>query len=144
MTAALRELRKFVAPEFIIGAGARMLAGRYAKNYHAQHVFVVTGPNVKGTGWVSDVTDSLEAEGIGYTVFSRVTSNPRDHEVMDGAVIFEESGCDAIVAIGGGSPIDCAKGIAIVVSNKKHVLEFEGVDNVPVPPPPMICIPTTA
>ncbi len=144
MTAAVRELRKFVAPEFIIGAGARLLAGRYAKNYHAQHVFVVTGPHVKSAGWVTDVTDSLEAEGIGYTVFSGVSPNPRDHEVMEGAAFFEEAGCDAIVAIGGGSPIDCAKGIAIVVSNKKHVLEFEGVDNVRVPPPPMICIPTTA
>ncbi len=140
----MHELRKVVAPEFVIGPGARLLAGRYAKNYNAGHVFVVTGPNVKGAGWVKDVTGSLKAEGIRYTVFTGVTPNPRDHEVMEGAQRFEEAGCDAIVAVGGGSPIDCAKGIAIVVANKRHVLEFEGVDNVPVPPPPMICIPTTA
>jgi alcohol dehydrogenase len=144
MTTTAAELRKFVAPEFIIGADARLLAGRYAKNFGARHVFVVTGPNIISAGWVKDVTDSLDAEEIKFTIFSGINPNPRDHEVMAGAGIYQESGCDAIVAVGGGSPIDCAKGIAIVVSNKKHVLEFEGVDNVAVPPPPMICIPTTA
>jgi alcohol dehydrogenase len=138
------ELRKFVSPEFIIGADARLLAGRYAKNFCARKVFIVTGPRIISAGWVKDVTDSLDSEGIGYTIFAGVTPNPRDIEVMKGAAVYEESGCDAIVAVGGGSPIDCAKGIAIVVSNKKNILEFEGVDNVAIPPPPMICIPTTA
>ena len=63
---------------------------------------------------------------------------------MKGADLYAESGCDAVVVIGGGSPIDCAKGIGIVVSNDENILEFEGVDNVPVPAPPLICIPTTA
>jgi alcohol dehydrogenase len=144
VTSALAELRKFVAPEFIIGTDARLLAGRYAKNFGARHVFVVTGLHVISAGWVNGVTGSLDAEGIRYTQFSDVTPNPRAHEVMQGAALFEEAGCDAILAIGGGSPIDCAKGIGIVVSNKRPILEFEGVDNVPVPPPPMICIPTTA
>jgi alcohol dehydrogenase len=144
MTIPLAELRKFVAPEFVIGEDARLLAGRYARNFCAQHVFIVTGPNIIRAGWVKDVTTSLDAEEIGYTIFPGVTPNPRDSEVMKGATLYKESGCDAIVAIGGGSPIDCAKGIGIVVSNKKDVLAFEGVDNVALPPPPMICIPTTA
>ncbi len=144
MATASVQLRKFVAPEFIIGADARLLAGRYAKNFGVRHVLVVTGPRIISAGWVKDVTASLEAEGIGHTLFSGVTPNPRDFEVTNGAALYNESGCDAIVAIGGGSPIDCAKGIGIVVSNKRPVLEFEGVDHVPVPPPPMICIPTTA
>jgi len=144
MTTASVELRKFVAPEFIIGADARLLAGRYAKNFGVRHVLMVTGPNIISAGWVKDVTGSLDAEGIGHTIFSGVTPNPRDFEVTKGAALYEEAGCDAIVAVGGGSPIDCAKGIAIVVSNKKNILEFEGVDNVAIPPPPMICIPTTA
>jgi alcohol dehydrogenase class IV len=144
MTTASVELRKFVAPEFIIGADARLLAGRYAKNFGVHHVLMVTGPNIISAGWVKDVTGSLDAEGIGHTIFSGVTPNPRDIEVMKGAEMYEESCCDAIVVVGGGSPIDCAKGIAIVVSNKKNILAFEGVDNVAIPPPPMICIPTTA
>ena len=144
MTNEQFELRKFVAPEFVIGSDARFLAGRYAKNFGAQNVLVVTGPHVIQAGWVKDVTASLEEEGIAFTVFSGVTPNPRDTEVMAGAGVYEETGCDAIVAVGGGSPLDCAKGIGIVSSNKRNILDFEGVDRIRVPPPPMICIPTTA
>jgi len=138
------ELRKFVAPEFIIGEKARLLAGRYAKNLGARHAMVVTGPHVEKAGWVEGVVKSLGEEGIGHTVFDGVSPNPRDSEVMNGAKIFAEDGCDSIVVVGGGSPIDCAKGIGIVFSNNRHILTFEGVDNIPIPPPPLICIPTTA
>lgn len=138
------ELRKFVAPEFVIGVDARLLAGRYAKNFDSWHVLVVTASNFIAAGWVTDVTDSLRAEGIRYTLFSDVTPNPRDYLVVDGADLYQRSGCDCIVAVGGGSLINRAKGIGIVVSNKKHILKFEGVDNVVLPLPPLICIPTTA
>jgi alcohol dehydrogenase class IV len=138
------ELRKFVAPEFIVGEKARLLAGRYAKNLGARHAMVVTGPHVTAAGWVDGVRTSLEEEGIRSTVFTGVSPNPRDHEVMAGAARFRQAGCDSIVAIGGGSPIDCAKGIGIVFSNEEEILGFEGVDRVRIPPPPMICIPTTA
>lgn len=144
MVLASLDLRKFVAPEFVIGSDARRLAGRYAKNISANHVFIVTGPHIIQAGWVKDVTESLDAEGIQYTLFSDVTPNPRDYNVMNGAERYLQSGCDAIVAIGGGSPIDCAKGIGIVVSNHKEILAFEGVDTITIPPPPLICIPTTA
>jgi alcohol dehydrogenase class IV len=49
-----------------------------------------------------------------------------------------------IVAVGGGSVIDCAKGIGIVATNNRNITEFEGIDKVPIPGPPLICIPTTA
>jgi alcohol dehydrogenase class IV len=138
------ELRKFVAPEFVLGTDARLLAGRYAKNLGSRHVLVVTGPIVTRAGWVKGITDRLEEEEIDHTIFSGVSSNPRDGEVMKGAQVFEEAGCDSIVAVGGGSPIDCAKGIGIVSSNGGNILDYEGVDNIPVPAPPLICIPTTA
>lgn len=137
------ELRKFVAPEFIFGFGARLLAGRYAKNFGARKVLVVTDPGVIAAGWTKDITDSLEEAGLAYMVFSGVTPNPRAEEVMAGAELYESEGCNVIVAVGGGSPMDCAKGIGIVSSNKRHILEFEGVDQVPVPGPPLICVPTT-
>jgi len=62
---------------------------------------------------------------------------------MLGSEQYRLAGCDVIVAIGGGSVVDCAKGIGIVSSNRRHILEFEGVDNVTEPMPPVICIPTT-
>jgi alcohol dehydrogenase class IV len=137
-------LRKFVAPEFIFGAGARRLAGRYAKNFGASKVLVVTDPGVCAAGWPGQVMEGLEEDRIPYTVFEGVSPNPRDEEVSAGAEVYRSEGCDAIVAVGGGSPMDCAKGIGIVSSNRKPILEFEGVDRVPVPMPPLICVPTTS
>lgn len=137
-------LRKFVVPEFVFGAGARHLAGRYARNFGARKVLVVSDPGVIYAGWTAQVTDSLRDEGIPFTIFSHVTSNPRADEVMAGVDVYQREGCNLLVSVGGGSPMDCAKGIGIASANKKDVLEFEGVDQVPVPGPPLICIPTTA
>lgn len=138
------ELRKFVAPEFVFGLGARHLAGRYAKNFGVRKVLVVTDPGVIAAGWAGDIIASLEAAGINYTVFAEVSPNPRAEEIMDGAQVYQHEGCNAIVAVGGGSPIDCAKGIGIVSSSNRHIIEFEGADKVDIPGPPLICIPTTA
>ena len=137
------ELRKFLAPEFIFGIGARQLAGRYAKNLGGRKILVVSDPGVVKAGWTKDVTDSLEAAGLPFVLFTGVTPNPKAEEVMAGVAVYRAEHCDALVAVGGGSPIDCAKGIGIVSSNRKHILEFEGVDMVKSPMPPLICIPTT-
>ncbi|HEX8960603.1 MAG TPA: alcohol dehydrogenase-like regulatory protein ErcA [Geobacteraceae bacterium] len=137
-------LRKFVAPEFIFGIDARKLAGRYARNYGARKVLVVSDPGVVAAGWTNDVLACLREEGLECSLFSSVTSNPKANEVAAGADIYRREGCNAIVAVGGGSPIDCAKGIGIVSSNKGDIADFEGVDKVEFPTPPLICIPTTA
>jgi alcohol dehydrogenase class IV len=138
------ELRKFVAPEFIFGIDARKLTGRYARNLGARKVMVVTDPGVMAAGWTQDVAASLEAASLDYTVFSGVSSNPKAEEVMAGAELYRSEGCNAIVAVGGGSSIDCAKGIGIVSASKKNILEFEGVDKVELSSSPLICVPTTA
>jgi alcohol dehydrogenase len=138
------ELRKFVAPEFVFGLGAINLAGQYARNFEARKVLVVSDSGVISAGWTEKVTGSLAAAGIDHVVFSNVSANPRAQEVMTGAALYGDTDCDLIVAVGGGSPMDCAKGIGIASSNRLDVLEFEGIDNVREPGPPLICIPTTA
>jgi len=137
-------LRKFVAPEFIFGMDARTLAGRYAKNFGGRKVLVVTDPGVRTAGWSSQVTASLEESGIDHVTFYGVTSNPKAEEVAAGAALYRREGCNAIVAVGGGSPMDCAKGIGIVSTNHGDIVDFEGVDRVEQSTPPLICIPTTA
>ena len=138
------EIRKNVAPEFVLGTGALNLAGRYAENLSAQKALIVTDPGLIAAGWVSKVTNSLSQSNVESVVFSKVSPNPRDIEVMSGAELLMSSGCDLIVAIGGGSPIDCAKGIGIVATSGENILSFEGVDRIRIPGPPLICIPTTA
>jgi alcohol dehydrogenase len=137
------ELRKFVAPEVVFGAGARQLACNYARNFGAERVLLVTDPGVIAAGWADEIERSLERAGVAHSVFSGVTPNPRAEEIMAGAEHYRLHRCDVILALGGGSTIDCAKGIGIVSSNRRHILELEGVDQVSQPMPPVICIPTT-
>lgn len=144
MAQAVEQLRKFVAPEFIFGNGARRLCGEYCSKLFMHKPMIVTDPGVIAAGWTGQVEQSLTQAGIEYVVFSNITPNPKDWETMEGARIFIEEGCDAIVAVGGGSPMDCAKGIGIVAANGGHILEYEGVDKISEPLPPMLFIPTTA
>ena len=138
------ELRKFVAPEFVFGIDARKLIGRYAKNYGARKVLVVTDPGVMAAGWAQEAIATLEAFHLDCTVYSAVSSNPKAEEIMTGAELYRSERCNALVVVGGGSSIDCAKGIGIVSSSGKNILEFEGVDKVELATPPLICVPTTA
>ncbi len=141
---AIPNLRKFVTPEIIFGIDARLLAGRCCANLGAKHALLVTDPGVIAAGWAQDVAHSLEEAGIEYSVYSNISVNPRAEEVMSGTELYWSRGCDVIVVVGGGSPTDCAKGIGIVSSNKRNILEFVGADQVPIPMPPLIAIPTTA
>lgn len=138
------ELRKFVAPEIVFGQGTLRLVGQYAQNFGATKALMVTDPGLIQAGWTAHAERSLKGAGIPYVVYDGVTPNPKDYEVMQGAEVYQDQHCDLIVAVGGGSPMDCAKGIGIVAANDQHVLEFEGVDEVPLPGPPLICVPTTA
>lgn len=141
---ALIQLRKFLVPEIVYGVGALNLAGRHASNFGATKVLIVSDNGVIDAGWTAKVEESLRESGIPYGVYSGVTENPKDHEVMAGAKLYQQENCDLILAVGGGSPMDCAKGIGIVVGNNRHILKFEGVDEVSRPGPPLIFIPTTA
>ncbi len=141
---SVSELRKFAAPEFVFGVGARGLAGRYARNLGVRHALLVTDPGVIQAGWTSQIEQSLREAGLAVTVFSALTPNPKDYEVAAGLDLYQASGCDGLVAIGGGSPMDCAKGIGILCTNGGHILDYEGVDTLVSPCPPLICLPTTA
>ncbi len=137
-------LRKFAAPEFVFGQGALSLAGRQAAGLGVRRALVVVDPGLFAFPWPDKVRESLEQAGVDVRIFSAFSGNPRDTEVMAGVGIFVEQACDALVALGGGSAMDCAKAIGIASANRLHILKFEGVDNVPRPGPPLVCVPTTA
>ncbi|KHK04077.1 alcohol dehydrogenase-like regulatory protein ErcA [Desulfovibrio sp. TomC] len=140
----LLSMRKFVAPEFVFGRGSLHLAGRQAAGLGVRRALLVADPGLSRYGWTQRVEESLTEAGVATERFEALSSNPRDHEVMAGAAAFADCVCDAIVAVGGGSAMDCAKAIGIVSANKRHILSFEGVDNVERPGPPLLCVPTTA
>src|SRR5690348_9708243 len=101
------QLRKFLAPELVFGVGSRSLVGRYAKNLGGRKVLVVSDPGVVKAGWTQEVIDSLDKAGVAHSLFTGVTPNPKDDEVMAGVAVYMTERCDALVAVGGGSPIDC-------------------------------------
>ena len=140
----MRNIRKFVSPEIVFGDGALHLLGRYATNFGANRVFLVTDQGVVNDGLVDKAVRILRAAGVDAIVYSHVSPNLRDFEVMVGAAAYHRDACDVIVALGGGSPMDCAKGISVVSVNGGNILDLEGVDKVGAPGPPLICIPTTA
>ncbi len=137
-------LTRFVAPEVVTGRGVRRLAGRSAANLGARRALLVTDEGVLAAGWSGQVCDALDAQGVAYTVFSRVSPNPRADEVAAGAEAYRAAGCNALVAVGGGSPVDCAKGIGILAANGGRITDYEGVDRIPAAIPPLLCVPTTA
>ena len=144
MSRSVSELRKFVSPEIVFGAGCRHRVGHFASAFGASKVLIVSDAGVQAAGWVTDIEASLQEQGINYHLFTDVSPNPRVEEVMLGAEIYKLHGCTAIVAVGGGSPMDCAKAIGIVAAHGRSILEFEGVDTIRLPSPPLILIPTTA
>jgi alcohol dehydrogenase class IV len=138
------ELRKFVSPEIVWGTDARLLISHYISNFGSVNPMIVTDPGVVIQSWFKDLLEAVGTRVDRYTIFDRVTPNPKDYEVMDGADVFLRNRCDLLIAVGGGSPMDCAKGISIVSTNGGNILDYMGVDKVADPGPPLICIPSTA
>lgn len=139
-----KQLRKFVAPEIIVGIDARLLVGRYIEHFESQKPFIVTDKKVELLPWFADIMEAVKSSVKDYVIFSDVTPNPKDSEAMQGAKRFLQNRCDLVIAIGGGSPMDCAKCISVVSTNGGNIAQYEGVDSVDQPGPPLICIPCTA
>ncbi len=138
------EITKFAIPEIIFGRGSISRAGQCALRHGAKKVFLVSDSGIEQAGWVQRLMDILEAEGIDWIYYPRVTPNPRDFEVEQGAEFYLKNGADVIMAIGGGSAMDTAKGIAIIASNGGKIRDYEGANRVQRPLPPMIFLTTTA
>jgi alcohol dehydrogenase len=135
---------KFAIPEIIFGRGSMVHVGQCARRLGAKRVLLVSDQGVEQSGWVERVTELLEADNLEWVYYGEVNSNPRDHQVHTGAQLYLEAKADVIVAIGGGSPIDAAKGIAILAGNGGVISDYEGANRIERPLPPMIFLPTTA
>lgn len=138
------KIHKFVAPEIIFGNGSIRQVGESCVRLGAQNILIVTDPGVIQAGWIEPVVESCKQVGLAYTIFSDITSNPKDYEVENGAKAYIDAQCDAIVGIGGGSAIDVAKAIAILATNGGNICDYEGVDKIVVPLPPQVMVATTA
>ena len=137
-------ISKFVTPEIIFGCGALSQLGESAARLGASRVFVVSDAGVIAAGWIEPALDYLHSAGLATEVFAELTTNPKDYEVVAGVKQYLAAGCDAIVAVGGGSPTDVAKAIALLATNGGRLQDYEGINKIGRPLPPMVIAPTTA
>jgi lactaldehyde reductase len=128
------------------GAGAISAIPAEIKARGFKKVFVATDPDLIKFGIANKVTDLLDAEGIEYSVFSDIKPNPTIENVQNGVEAFKAASADCIVAIGGGSSMDTAKAIGIIITNPEYadVRSLEGVAPTKNPCVPTIAVATTA
>ena len=126
----------------VFGFGASEDAGREAAGLGTR-ALIVTDPGVMAAGIADSIVAHLDGEGVDHVLFSEISQNPRDVEVEAGVAIAKEHGCDVLIAVGGGSAIDCAKAIGTLMTNGGRVQDFEGLGKLARPSTPMIAIPTT-
>lgn len=128
------------------GPGAREVLPEVIGRLGKKKALVVTDKGLLQFGVAKKVTDVLDAAGLEYDIFSEVKPNPTVRNVQDGVAAFKEAKADYLIAIGGGSSMDTAKGIGIVINNPEFadVVSLEGVAPTKHKSVPIIALPTTA
>ena len=128
------------------GAGAIREIVPEFKNRGFKKAFVTTDPGLLQFGVTAKVTDLLDEAGIAYHLYSNIQPNPTIENVQAGVKAFREAEADCIIAIGGGSSMDTAKAIGIIITNPEFedVRSLEGVAPTKNPCTPILAVPTTA
>lgn len=128
------------------GSGAINSIPDEIKGRGFKKVFVASDPDLIKFGVSKKVTDVLDGAGIAYEMFSQIQPNPTISNVKAGVEAFKACGADCIVAIGGGSSMDTAKAVGIIINNPEFadVRSLEGVAPTKKPAVPIIAVPTTA
>ncbi|MDA3896489.1 MAG: iron-containing alcohol dehydrogenase [Desulfobacteraceae bacterium] len=135
----------FPVPVLLIGSGSVKNLAENIKARGIKNVLVVTDKVLMDLKLLDEFLASLSEKKIQYTIFDDVQPNPTIENVEAGRIIYKQNKCKAIIAFGGGSPIDCAKIIGARIRNPYLPVRFmKGLFRVIIPIPPMFCIPTTA
>ncbi len=132
----------------VFGKGAVREVPNHLARLGVKRPLVVADKGVVAAGLLARLTAFLEGAHVGFAVFDDVEPNPTGRTVERGLAVYRESGCDGVVAIGGGSPIDAAKGVRLLATHPLPLAQYDDAKDgwriVTNPMPPMIAIPTTA
>ncbi|MUK69748.1 L-threonine dehydrogenase [Aliivibrio fischeri] len=134
----------FIPTVNLMGAGCLTEAMDSIKSQGYKKGLIVTDNVLVAIGMVKQVSDLLAERGVEVAVFDGTQPNPTIGNVNAGLKILKENECDFVISLGGGSPHDCAKGIALVAANGGEIADYEGVDQSAKPQLPLIAINTTA
>jgi len=134
----------FIPSVNIIGAGCIVDAVAKIKSLGFKFALIVTDKPLVALGHAKTVSDALQKEGIQSVVFDGTLPNPTNTNVEEGLKVLRANPVDLVISLGGGSPHDCAKGIALVAANGGDICDYEGVDKSAKPQMPLVSINTTA
>lgn len=140
----MTQIFQFKAPSVIVsGPGAAKEVGSFARGL-GKKALIVTDTFLEKIGLLNEVKNSLETSGIFFVVYDKVVTEPIMDFTEEGLKVFKEAQAEFLIAVGGGSPIDAAKGISALASNPGKMSDFAGANKIPRPGVPLIAIPTTA
>ena len=132
-------------PKFISGPGSLNRLPGILEKMHIDNILIVTDEGLVNLGLAAKLTKPLEEAGLHFTVYSGVSPNPTSDNVEEGFALYQENDCHALIALGGGSPMDCAKAIGAKVCHpNKSVSQLQGLLKVHKKMPPIFAIPTTS
>ncbi|NGN96323.1 L-threonine dehydrogenase [Grimontia sp. S25] len=134
----------FIPTVNLMGAGCLVDAADAIKSHGFRNGLIVTDKVLNEIGVVEKVAALLAERDVQTAVFDGTQPNPTIGNVEAGLAILKENGCDFVISLGGGSPHDCAKGIALVATNGGNIGDYEGVDQSAKAQLPLIAINTTA
>ena len=129
--------------KIFFGPGVLAELPNVLKSLNIKKPLIITDSGIVAAGIVGKVTDALS--GFEFSVFDEVEANPKDKNVEKSALAYKNFGADSIIAVGGGSPIDCAKAAAVLIANNADdISHFYGKGVKSNPLPPLVCVPTTS
>ncbi len=140
----VRDFGFYMPTEVLFGKGVVDRVGEVVVRYGKRALIVTGKHSARASGALARVEASLSEAGVASILFDRVTPNPSIEQVLEGAGYAREAEADLIVAIGGGSPMDAGKAMAIFATNEGSARDYFGVKTYARPPLPIFAIPTTA
>lgn len=136
--------RFYMPPMSLMGPGSLEDAGQEIKARGFKKALIVTDQVLVHIKLVDTLTKVLDDNGVAYAIYAGTQPNPTVSNVNDGLALLEKEACDFVISFGGGSPHDCAKGIALVAANGGNIKDYEGVHKSLKPQLPLIAVNTTA
>ncbi|MCP4115848.1 MAG: iron-containing alcohol dehydrogenase, partial [Desulfobacteraceae bacterium] len=135
----------FIPTVSLMGIGSHKEIAAQMKSLGVSKPFLVADKGITAAGLTKQICDMIKADmGVDAVVYDETVPNPTDTNVAEGVALYEKSGCDMIITLGGGSSHDCGKGIGLVATNGGTIHDYEGVDQSTKAMPPFIAINTTA
>lgn len=132
-------------PALTQGKGSLKLLPKLIHENSIQTILIVTDGVINSLGLMDGLLEGLKAQGISYAVYDKTVPNPTVENVEQAVAMYKQNGCEALIAFGGGSPMDCAKAVgARIARPRKQIAQMRGIMKVHFKIPPLFAVPTTA